>query len=252
MSRFSIFDIFPSRPIARWTLSVCCVLLVASAATGQEVDRDKVTGGLSFIDEVKVTVVNIDVFVRDRSGDAITGLTKGDFRLIQDGHERELSHFAAYTEEVIESITAAPSPGSGETPDAPDTETQELQPADREAALAIQPVHIVIYVDNENIRPHDRNRVLSQTRRFISEVMKPHVRVMVVSALRSATIVQPFTDDPREVQDALRSLNQTYGARVDKDIVVERMPARQDPFLGPSRVLTISSDPPENEARKLS
>jgi VWFA-related protein len=75
----------------------------------------------------------------------------------------------------------------------------------------------VVYVDNENIRPHDRNRVLSQARQFVREVMQPHVQVMVVSALRSATIVQPFTNDAKAVQDALRSMNRDYGARVDQD-----------------------------------
>ena len=40
-------------------------------AAGQEVDTREVVGGLSFVDEIQVTVVNIDVFVRDRDARTI-------------------------------------------------------------------------------------------------------------------------------------------------------------------------------------
>lgn len=193
--------------------------LVGSAAAEGEVDPESVVGGLAFLDQVEVTVVNIDVFVRDGADRPVTGLEKSDFRLLVDGIERPISHFAAYTEEVIDSLMT-----DGQDPvGPPDGKTAGAVP---DAALptpavderrAIQPVHVVIYVDNENLRPHDRNRVLSETRRFIRGIMQPHVRVMVVSAQRSTEVVQPFTDDPRAVQDALRSMSQVYGARVDAD-----------------------------------
>jgi VWFA-related protein len=76
---------------------------------------------------------------------------------------------------------------------------------------------VVLYVDNENLHPHDRSRVLSQVRRYVSEIMQPHVRVMVVSAQRSVETVQPFTTDPRAVQDALRSMGRIAGGRVDAE-----------------------------------
>jgi VWFA-related protein len=75
----------------------------------------------------------------------------------------------------------------------------------------------VLYVDNENIRPFDRNRVLTQVRQFIDEVVQPHVEVMVISVQRSPKIVQPFTNDSQAVKSALRSLTQIYGARTDAD-----------------------------------
>ncbi len=88
-------------------LLVCGLLAAGLAATGQEADQEEAKGGLAFVDEVQVTVVNIDVFVRDRQGNAVTGLPKEQFRLLQDGQERKLSHFAAYTQEVISEIMAA-------------------------------------------------------------------------------------------------------------------------------------------------
>lgn len=196
-----------------------CVLLVVASATGVEVDRDDVVGGLAFVDLVEVTVVNIDVYVRDRQGRPVTGLAREDFRLIQDGSERTISHFAAYTDEVIDALMAGvPDPGESGTIGSSEASVAPTgSDIDQSALERVQPVYIALYVDNENIRPHDRNRVLAQVRRFIREVMRPHVQVMVISAQRSVEIVQPFTNDPRAVSDALLSMNTSYGARVDRD-----------------------------------
>ena len=191
------------------------LVAVGLTAAGQEVEKEEAVGGLAFVDEVQVTVVNIDVFVRDRDDNPVLGLSEEDFRLRQDGTERKLSHFAAYTQEVISEIMAAREDEAMSGLSAGPAEVVS-EPAEGPADL-IQPVHIVLYVDNENIRPFDRNRVLSQVRRFISEVMQPHVQVMVISVQRSPKIVQPFTDDPLAVKAALKSLTQVYGARVDAD-----------------------------------
>jgi VWFA-related protein len=190
-------------------------------ASGQETEKQESVGGLAFVDEVEVTVVNIDVFVRDRKGNAVTGLSEENFRLLQDGTQRRLSHFAAYTREVISEIMAAREE-EGLTAPLPTSVRDEgaagaVAGEDASPADLVQPVHIVLYVDNENIRPFDRNRVLAQVRRFVDEVMQPHVQVMVISVQRSPKIVQLFTNDPRAVKDALRSMGKVSGARIDVD-----------------------------------
>lgn len=210
----------PGMTALRWVRGIAvvmvAVLCLAMTAAGQESARDEVVGGLAFLDEVQVTVVNIDVFVTDRKGNAVTDLTKEDFRLLQDGTQRKLSHFAAYTQEVISEVMTERE--GEERPGLPPPPANEsVSERIESAAEMIQPVHIVLYVDNENIRPFDRNRVLGQVRDFIDEVMAPHVQVMVVSVQRSPEIVQPFTNDPRAVKEALRSLTKIYGARVDVD-----------------------------------
>jgi VWFA-related protein len=203
------------------TILVCGLLAVGMTASGQEAEKEVAVGGLAFVDEVQVTVVNIDVYVRDRNGNAVTGLTEKDFRLLQDGQARNLSHFAAYTEEVISELMAERSEEPAATSLTPPTGEEDVAEAVPEPGAVraedVQPVHIVLYVDNENIRPFDRNRVLAEVRQFIDQVMQPHVEVMVVSVQRSPKVVQPFTNDPAVVKNALRSLNRSYGARVDAD-----------------------------------
>jgi VWFA-related protein len=203
--------------VMAWVFATCL------AVAGQEIDKESTVGGLAFVDEVQVTVVNIDVFVRDRDGNVVTGLTEEDFRLAQDGQVRNLSHFAAYTQDVIAEIMRRRDMEPTPTMLKPSSEevSAEFMPSGEDdlATLAarIQPVHLVLYVDNENIRPFDRNRVLTQVRSYLREIMQPHVQVMVVSAGRSVRIVQPFTDNPKDVVDALRDLRTLSGARSDRD-----------------------------------
>lgn len=175
-------------------------------------DPPEVVGGLAFVDEVALTVVNIDVFVTDNSGEPVNDLVLEDFVVLQDGQKRQLSHFALYTEEVISRIVRDEENAAMALP-LPTPETSAAEPITT-LRPDIKPVYIVLFIDNENLRPMDRNRVLGQIRRFLSEVMYAHVQVMVVTYQRSLVVEQPFTNNSKEISDALRAvrgMNATRG-----------------------------------------
>ena len=70
--------------------AVCATLAAAQVpAAGPDGDRPP------FGSEVEVTVANLDVFVRDRDGRPVHGLTAEDFRILQDGVEMQMSNFTA-------------------------------------------------------------------------------------------------------------------------------------------------------------
>jgi VWFA-related protein len=144
----------------------------------------------------------------------VTDLEAEDFRVFQDGRERELSHFALYTEDVISRIVQETEGAPPLVPPAVETPVIEEGPTLRPE---IKPVYIVLFIDNENLRPMDRNRVLSQIRGFLKEVMYPHVQVMVVTYQRSVRVEQPFTNNPKEITDALRGVRTMNAARPTQD-----------------------------------
>jgi len=192
-------------------------LLLASPGTAPAAERppedQKVEpiGGLSFKDEVELTVVNIDVFVRDKDGTPVEGLTREDFRILQDGDEKPVTNFATFTEETFVRKAAEAALVLPPTP-APEQPDQPAVPPGTDLTEP-QPVFIVLYIDNENLKQFDRNRVLRHVRTFIRDVMVPPVQVMVVSYQRSFSVLQPFTDDPHLVLDAIRSVRTHVGAR---------------------------------------
>jgi len=161
-------------------------------------------GGLVFSDRYQVTVVNVDVYVRDTKGNPVTGLTKDDFKVFQDGVEMPITNFAAYTEEVFRDRwqrAARPSPGPTPVP---------------EPEVEIKPIWVVIYVDNENVKPLERNRVLRRVREWIRRTLRPPMQAMVVAYEKRLKVIQPFTSDPREVNSALRSLRTHTAGGVDR------------------------------------
>ncbi len=165
-------------------------------------------GGLRFLDVSELTVVNVDVAVSDKKG-PITGLSDKDFEVFQDGKVQPLTNFAAYTRHVEakapETPAAAPTAAAAPAPPTP-TPTP---------ALKREPRFIAFYVDNENLLPFDRNRVISKMTEWIDTNLAPPDQAMVVSYQRSLKILQPFTSDPDEIASALRSVRKYTGGRSD-------------------------------------
>ncbi|MGC8917117.1 MAG: VWA domain-containing protein [Thermoanaerobaculum sp.] len=166
-------------------------------------------GGLRFFDVTEITVVNVDVSVRDKKG-SVLGLTKDDFLVFQDGKLQEITNFAVYTRQLPRrepqpAATPTPVPTAAPTP----TPVAEEAPPKRE------PRFLTLYVDNENIHPLNRNRVIARLVEFVNENLRPPDQIMVASFQKSLKIIQPFTSDPQEVTDALRSLRKYTGGRSD-------------------------------------
>ena len=196
--------------VARYTAMVLAVVAAAvPMAAAEETGSDEIVGGLAFLDEIQVTVVNVDVFVRDGGGKPVSGLTAEDFRILQNGIEMPVSNFAELDAEVIrhrieQEVYGAPAA----------TETAADEPA---TELEIRPIWVVLYIDHENIEALDRNRVLRRVREFVTENLDQPVQMMVVSYLRSVEVVQPFTSQSSEVTGALRSMTRITGGREERE-----------------------------------
>ena len=122
----------------------------------------------------------------------MTDLQAEDFQVFQNGVKKQISNFKLYTDEVIQQ-QFVPQPGLANPLAAPTP-----VPVAGEGG-GPRPVHFVIYIDNQNLEPLDRNRVLSQAREFISSSLHPPAQMMVVAYQRSFEVLQTFTSDPNEV-----------------------------------------------------
>ncbi len=197
----------------RWVAMMLVALGFAAQAPCQS-ESDTVgerAGGLEFVDEVEVTVVSVDVYVRDGKGRPIPGLTVEDFRVLQDGIEMPITNFVELDRQVIEhqQVRSAvdeilPPPPTPDDDGAPEV-------------IDIRPVYVMIYVDNENLDPLQRNRVLRRVREFVTENLVGPVEMMVVSYERSVKVLEPFTDDPLAINASLRSLTKVSGGRTTRE-----------------------------------
>ena len=62
-----------------------------------------------FIETMEVRVVNVDVVVRDKKGNPVSGLTTDDFRILENGQPVEITNFLEVTSTTGALDTAAPS-----------------------------------------------------------------------------------------------------------------------------------------------
>ncbi len=163
-----------------------------------------------FADTVNVNVVNVDVYVTDKSGKRTRGLDKDDFELFEDGRRVEISNFYAVDAGkpmATEPESPAP-PAVAGAPQAPDA--APVMPED-------QRLHLVVYIDNYNIRPFNRNRVFRELRTFLSQQLERGDQVMLVSYDRELHVRRGFTSDPTLIASALFELEKVTGHGVHTD-----------------------------------
>ncbi len=144
------------------------------------------------VETVDVRVINIDVVVTDKKGKAITGLTRDDFVIYENGRPQKVSNF-------YEVMTRADSPE-------PVIRTEESpEPKKPEQADQLKR-KIVIFVDNLSLSPFNRNRVFKAMKDFVDETLRPGDQAMVVTWNRSMKVRLPFTADATQIKQTLDAI----------------------------------------------
>jgi VWFA-related protein len=162
----------------------------------------------AFVETVEVNVVNVDVYVTDKKGNRVTGLTRDDFTVLEDGRPMEITNFYAVEPKLERRAPPRlppPPPPAGEAAAAPPAEEPEPEAADD------QQLYLVVYVDNFNLDPLDRNRVLKDLRLFLADQVQVGDQVMLVTNDHAIHIRHAFTSDPEVVASALSELEPLTG-----------------------------------------
>ncbi len=175
----------------RWLAAAACLMAAAGSLAAQD-ER--------FFETVDVNVVSIEVIVTDQDGNPVTGLGRDDFEVYEDGKRMELSNFYA----VAGREPLAPA-GAGEAvappaPAVPGPETKRL--------------NLVVFIDNLNILPQNRNLLFESLRVYLRERLDPRDQVMVVSFDGGAEVVQPFTNDAQALVAALERIESDVGRHI--------------------------------------
>jgi VWFA-related protein len=146
-------------------------------------------------EHIDVHVIGVDVVVTDKKGNSVTGLTKEDFRIFENGEEKPISNFSE-----IDGRVAKPPVTTGAAP-APET------PAAKKEEIPGQwKRRIILYIDNLSLAPFNRNRVFKQMKDFVKDVMRPGDEAMLATYNRSLKVRVPFTRDPVQIQQMLDSV----------------------------------------------
>ena len=166
----------------------------------------------AFFESIDVNVVNVDVYVTDKKGNRIRGLTRDDFQIFEDGKPMAITNFYAVDDGGVRA-EAAPTADIAHLPVAPQQPPSAIEtPED-------QRLHLVVYVDNWNIMPFHRNRVFTGIREFLRTQLRRGDRVMLMTYDREPHVRRPFTSDPAAIASALFEVEKlsANGSRQDSE-----------------------------------
>jgi VWFA-related protein len=145
---------------------------------------------------IDVSIVNVDVFVTDRQGNRVRGLTAADFEIRENGKVQPISNFAEYAPEH------AGGEGEFEARDANAATTSAS------AAPASEKRTIVVFVESFTLAPFKTKPIFDSIREMLRRTVRPGDAVAVVSWLNAALVRQDFTDDLDSIERALAEIEE--------------------------------------------
>ncbi|HUJ33127.1 MAG TPA: VWA domain-containing protein [Candidatus Acidoferrum sp.] len=136
-------------------------------------------------------LVLVRVIVRDAHGTPVTGLSKNDFKLLDNRKQQVISYFSTQP------------PGSGiEATTRPGTEKQPSEPT---TSTAVPRAFAAIFFDDYHISFGNLVQVREAARRYLRKNLDAGARVAIFSASGRPDV--EFTSDPERIDNGLSQLN---------------------------------------------
>ncbi len=193
-----------SRTIFLFALGLLATAAGVFAQATQTESSGPDQGPTGFFTEVMdVRVVNVEVFVSDRSGVPVTGLGPEDFELWVDGEPVQISNFYAEAGGRARQTV--------EIPEATDTTFRTVEEV---AAEAPRRSHVVILLDHTRLSANNRKRTLKTLREAVASLGREDL-VSVVGVEGSLVFYSDFLFD-RQALD--RILDEATRVSVQSDI----------------------------------
>ncbi|HYO78982.1 MAG TPA: hypothetical protein VE010_21140 [Thermoanaerobaculia bacterium] len=134
---------------------------------------------------IDVSIANVDVFVTDRAGNRVRGLTRDDFEIYENGLRKEISNFAEYVSASNDERVGADVDGAAET-------------------VPRQKRTILIFLEQMQMPKHWADPLVAEIKNVIRTTIAPGDAVSIVSWSRhGGTTHLELTEDLGAVDAAL-------------------------------------------------
>ena len=149
-------------------------------------------------ESISVDITNIEVVVTDSKGNRVTSLTRDDFEVRQDGVIQPITNFYGVDGQKVtfsDGKTIA-------------LDSKEEAPPDLPKELKAK---YIIYIDNLNIQPQNRNRMFKRLKEWVQQSIGPRAEAEVISYNRSLKTRQKFTSEAGIVVGVLEDIERETG-----------------------------------------
>lgn len=162
---------------------------------------------------VESELVLVNVVVRDKQGNPVTGLKREDFTVLEDGKSQQVSSFD------FENLDTAPlTTSSGPAQQMIQGQQAPAKPVlslkDAEEALSNKRV-IVLFFDLTSMSPDETQRAVVAARDYVQKKMTSADTIAVVSLASSLRLDQDFTQDRARLLKLLNRYSHTEGQGMD-------------------------------------
>jgi VWFA-related protein len=157
-------------------IALLCASLIAATPQTQTPDIPKTS------ESIEVSIVNVDVYVTDRGGKRVRGLTKDDFEIYEDGKLQPVTNFTEYESAV-----------GNESVSVEGTTAAAAAPAQVEAPR--QHRTLVLFIDRFQTPAQKADAVFDQLKTMLHKAVRPGDSVTIVSWVHRLFTRLPFTDN---------------------------------------------------------
>jgi len=170
-------------------VALLCGSLIAATPQTQTPDIPKTS------ESIEVSIVNVDVFVSDRSGNRVRGLTQNDFEIYEDGKLQPITNFTEYQSDVSnENVTVG-----GQAP-SPVAASPAAVPAPRQHRT------LVVFIDRFQAPAMKSEEVFGQLKSLLHKAVRPGDSVTIVSWVHRLYTRLPFTDNLEDIDSTLDTI----------------------------------------------
>ena len=188
-------------------IAICLATLGVTAVGGQQAPPT------APVFRSAVDLVLVDVVVRDRKGQAVSGLTVDDFQLLEDGKPQQIRSFAyeeiSNTSRPLEHaavLTQTVATGGTPRTAAPDAAPVPLTSEDVAGHRLI-----TLLFDTSSMQPEDIQKAADGALKWVKDQMTPADLVAVASIGSSLQVLTDFTSDKEQVQTVLQAFSAADG-----------------------------------------
>ena len=160
---------------------------------------------------IEVSIVNVDVYVTDKSGHRARGLTREDFDVFENGVRQPITNFAEYARDE-----PAAAPQSG----APAERATEAAPVSQQKRT------VVVFVEQFRLPSVKSDPLFAAMKKLLHETIRTGDAAMIVTwTRRSLRTIQPYTDDLAAIDRAVDGLARQSRSAVHDDYGEARVQA---------------------------
>ena len=174
---------------------LCLPLIAATPKPPQTPDIPRTS------ESIDVSIVNVDVFVTDKAGNRIKGLTRDDFQIYEDGKTQPITNFSEYVSDVSNERVST----EGESAPAP-----AAQNAPRR-----QHRTLVVFIDRFQAPANKSDPVFAQLRTLLHGAVRPGDQVTIMTWVHRPYTRLAFTDDLGEIDKTIEKISKErhYGLK---------------------------------------